>query len=195
MRRPITTALPASLGLGALLTLVGCSFFDPGPGVGVTFPEGWQVHDVSSTVYEEERRAAYPEIDQWQDCEVATIIVGWDPESETGCAAFGGSDPDAPSGPPFVLWEAAWGVIDRTIEGTHDPDEDGYWDQTLIAEVILPSGRSDSIDGPSESGRLGTQYTVTEGDRTLVLACYARERPPDRWLSIAETLEFLPAND
>jgi uncharacterized cupredoxin-like copper-binding protein len=53
-------------------------------------------------------------------------------------------------------------------------------------DEVLPWGSSGTF--------YASRYVVVSEDATLVLGCSARERQPDHWLSITETLEFLPAD-
>ena len=58
----------------------------------------------------------------------------------------------------------------------------------------LPSGRGLSIDAHWRHGRDTRDYLCTDGKRWMLLTCGTNEfAPVDRWLSIAQTLEFLPA--
>jgi hypothetical protein len=72
------------------------------------------------------------------------------------------------------------------------------------SEIELPAGRTVRFiadyaldDGLVEGydARYDTTYILTDGRILFFLGCLAPERPDDDWLSIAETIEFLPAEE
>jgi hypothetical protein len=55
------------------------------------------------------------------------------------------------------------------------------------------AGRIESVDA---DGDHLTQYDLNDGDRWVSIGCTTSANPPDdSWLSIAETFEFLPAQE
>jgi hypothetical protein len=82
--------------------------------------------------------------------------------------------------------------------------DDGPMPVIETSEIELPAGRAvrfiadyalddDLVEG--YDARYGTTYILTDGRVLLFLGCWAPERPSDDWLSIAETIEFLPAEE
>jgi len=56
----------------------------------------------------------------------------------------------------------------------------------------LPDGPTGAIDGTDPEWWNSRTYLLTEGERWMYLYCSDTFEPPeDRWLSIAETFEFL----
>ena len=68
------------------------------------------------------------------------------------------------------------------------------WEQSFLD---LAAGRTLRIDREVESTDMphSTRYVFTNGGSWAILSCYAADPPADRWLSIAETIEFLPAEE
>jgi hypothetical protein len=61
------------------------------------------------------------------------------------------------------------------------------------AYLELPAGRTLTVDTGRQDGLKVRDYVYLDGKTWFYLACYARGKPvEDRWLSIAETFEFLP---
>lgn len=63
-----------------------------------------------------------------------------------------------------------------------------------FASVQLPAGGSVRIDLDLGDGQ-GSSFFLDSDSGFYVLACRAEEAPPDRWSSIAETLEFVPVGN
>jgi hypothetical protein len=184
----------ACLLTGIAVLLAGCSLIEQEERVGVTFPEGWETSEVLATMYRDARRGAWLGVYPVFGDEVAAITVGWDPDAESACGVFSGPER---GGRNFVDWARSWDVVAYTAaKPGRDPDRELRWsDPGSDDDVMLPSGPALLI-GAQRSDRLsGMQYTVNGDGRSFVLACYANETPPDRWLSIAETIEFLPAEE
>ena len=65
-----------------------------------------------------------------------------------------------------------------------------------MTETRLPAGQAIHIDDrPPTADWYRTAYLLTDGAGYYSLTCYGFEPPDDRWLSIAETFEFLPAEE
>jgi hypothetical protein len=66
-----------------------------------------------------------------------------------------------------------------------------------FASVGLPAGDAVRCGSTWTCPRRGdhTQYLLTDGAGFYSPACIASEPPADRWLPIAETFEFLPAEE
>ena len=82
--------------------------------------------------------------------------------------------------------------------------DDGPMPVIETSEIESPAGRAvrfiadyalddDLVEG--YDARYGTTYILTDGRVLLFLGCWAPERPADDWLSIAETIEFLPEEE
>ena len=60
----------------------------------------------------------------------------------------------------------------------------------------LPAGYAVRVDTEwMDEGVFGSSYLLTDGKVHDSLLCRGSERPEDRWLSIAESFEFLPAEE
>lgn len=78
-----------------------------------------------------------------------------------------------------------------------------FWDTPeyertrTTTEVLLPSGaatREDFVREPGTFGELAAAiYTLAAPDGVAWLMCGAKAPPADSWLSIAESVEFMPA--
>lgn len=58
-----------------------------------------------------------------------------------------------------------------------------------------PIGRAvyEDIDGPVEETH--ADYSLTDGQTWLTLQCSSATPPEDSWLSLAESVEFLPVDE
>ena len=62
--------------------------------------------------------------------------------------------------------------------------------------IELPSGSAVRIDDVDPDANLErSAYLLTDGAHYYSLTCFGVAAPQDRWQSIAETLEFLPAEE
>lgn len=59
--------------------------------------------------------------------------------------------------------------------------------------IDLPDARAIAIDMSYRGGRDNRDYLITHGERWFALVCGSMTAPEDRWLSIAESFDFLPA--
>ena len=140
----------------------------PEQGIAVSFPDDWTVHAVSPEYSDELAAGAGAE------GLVATLLVGSDEDTGAGCAVGEAT---------LAMREMGWASVDAFIDGT-------------AAEAIdLPAGAAARADRVGQSGRPGTQYTYMEDGEWFALGCYADDPPEDRWLSIAETFEFLSVEE
>ena len=82
--------------------------------------------------------------------------------------------------------------------------DDGPLPIVDTTELVLPAGRSiryvsdfalqpDRI--PQDERRYATMYLLTDGHSLVFFGCWSDYRPADDWLSIAETIEFLPVEE
>ena len=65
------------------------------------------------------------------------------------------------------------------------------------SEVRLPAGRAWRIDAVHDSGQHITEYVLTNDGDFYIIGCSIEgwAQPDDDWLSIAETFEFMPAEE
>lgn len=157
----------------------------PTHGVGMTVPEGWAAFDPSGDIGA-----------QWQVVEDAWGGRGYRDADNT--SVFGSlfllSGPDVKPGfqecsirpvPPGRLEEA----VDALEQEVSD-----FGGEILERRVIdLPAGPTVVIDSGIGDVLQFAQYVVDGPERDVLLTCMVlRERPADDWLSIAQTLEFVP---
>jgi hypothetical protein len=117
-------------------------------------------------------------------------------------------DPEPPSGSPSVAGLSVYGdgggcfvTVERSEPHLLGPDIAGMEGQPFaVDELVLagqPATRTDYVGGYPDDMALDTSlYDVTSPDGWHYLMYCSAEAgyaPADRWLSIAETLEFLPA--
>ena len=181
----------ASLVACVALLSAGCSLIPQEERTGVTFPEGWETSEVLATMYRDAKRGAWLGAYPVFGDEVTAITVGWDPDDPSACGVFSGPKR---GGRDFVGWVPSWDVIAYSAaKSGRDPDLELHWSEPDSDDMMLPSGPARLIGAERSDGLSGMQYTVNGDGRSIVLACYAKETPPDDWRSIAETIEFLPA--
>ncbi len=156
---------PDSVGFGKRVE-------EPEMGFAATFPEGWVVE----TTFGEAR------------------VVS--PDGSTVCLPTG-HRVDEPIDDPAA-------ALDQIAAMFPVFADDGPMPIIDTSEFELPAGRAIRFiadyaldDGLVEGydARYATTYILTDGRVLLFLGCWAPERPDDDWLSIAETIEFLPAEE
>jgi hypothetical protein len=67
--------------------------------------------------------------------------------------------------------------------------------EPTVADAGLSSTIAVRADWETWDGGSATAWIFLDGERRVVLFCQSEEPPEDRWLSIAETFEFLPAEE
>jgi hypothetical protein len=67
--------------------------------------------------------------------------------------------------------------------------------EPTVADADLPSTDGVRVDWETWGTGSATAWVFLDGERRVVLFCHSKEPPEDRWLSIAETFEFLPAEE
>ena len=65
----------------------------------------------------------------------------------------------------------------------------------IVTVVELPGDHGTRLDWARFDALSATAYLFTDGSAWWRLECTSPEPPEDRWLSIAETFEFLPAEE
>jgi hypothetical protein len=94
----------------------------------------------------------------------------------------------------FAAIEPAWTTLadaERDILWWYEADP-----QVVSASAVyvdLPAGRTLVIDLLDQDGYDCREHIYTDGETWFELECAARNAPGDRWLSVAEAFEFLPA--
>lgn len=77
----------------------------------------------------------------------------------------------------------------KAVEGRHGRE-------LTTRAVRLPSGPAvRAVWDKYLAGEPTTAWVLSDDDRVIVLMCYSRRPPKDRWRSIAKTVEFLPAEE
>ena len=177
-------SLCRGLSLQTATGVPGCPLLVSGPSVDVVFPEDWQAGEVSRSTYQDVVRGGGP----W----VSDVAVGWDEDARSGCVAVAAEANGSPI--PQIMYppEAGWSLVLRAAGRTEPSGSEGVSRLPLSSdELTLPIGPAARVVHSLPDGRSGTQYSVSDRGGVLILACYAETTPPDRWLSIAETLRFL----
>jgi hypothetical protein len=67
--------------------------------------------------------------------------------------------------------------------------------EPVVTQVGLPSGPTVRADWERWSGMPATAWIFADGDRHAALLCRSDDPPDDRWRAIAESFEFLPAEE
>jgi len=153
----------------------------PDPGFAVTFPEDWQVREPTAD-WEE---AWGSSSEGWR-----TLVYGR-PPGATGPVFCGLVDASAGRGKldrsTFLrAWAAA---IERSAKDSPEVvDYDG-------STISLPVGTVTTSDFTWDDGLQGTFYNYADDTRWVYLDCRSQEPTDDRWLSIAETFEWLPEEE
>jgi hypothetical protein len=148
-------------------------FVLPEGGYGVTFPEGWEVQ-------------VFPA----QDGPTTLVARRSDGSATCDVTRVGPCD-GPPSGGCMTLlhgWaadRAAWFESGSRMEMP-----------SALASTTLtvPGGSAVRVDAEWDDWpEYQSAYLLTDGQVAFTLICGGRDRPDDRWLSVAESFEFLPA--
>ena len=91
--------------------------------------------------------------------------------------------------PPYPILDRITAVL---APGFRRLDGAALEDEVSTATIDLPAGTAGVIDAESVSGRTARHYLLSDDGRWFYLDCWSDDAPPDRWLSIAESFEFLP---
>ena len=188
MRRATIAVLMACMLSVAGVTVV--SAHEPSPGVAsngqrvevpesayvVTFPEGWVVG-----IDPMETSTASPDGSSSES--VFMAAYGWAPDGSTQCLVSNEPLSDPPGDPATALEESAdWAL--------------SHYEPVLIetSSLDLPAGPAIRYVFESE-GTVGAAYLFSDGFDLFLISCLGARPPADRWLSIAETFEFLPVKE
>jgi len=142
----------------------------------VTFPDGWEVG-----TYPMELGSDSP--DGTSTEAVYMSAYGWVPDGSTQCLISIEPLTDPP-GDPLMALERSSGWVSAHYEP--------FLIETSTLE--LPAGPAIHYAIESE-GNVGSGYLFSDGFDRFFLTCLGADPPDDRWLSIAETFEFLPEEE
>lgn len=151
--------------------LAGVRVYAPEALVGLTLPVGWSV----SVDY----RRADPPLGESMPADARwAVLNAWDgQEVVNGCRVF------RYEGSGLSLAEFAAGLLDPRTEVTMTP-------------VCFDAGEAIRLELALDGPEAAQQYVFGSDDTFYVLACVSGGSPPgDVWLSIAESFEFLAAEE
>jgi hypothetical protein len=151
----------------------------PEHGFAVTFPDDWDVNPLGAPDYGEADPALGP----------SSVLYAWDGPSDDDEATRCDMWVDASTRPSVTLAAYAEQRIrgferNRDITGTYAP-------------VTLPAGRGmrTTLAYDYEFVLGHTEYILAKDGVFYTFACIGEDPPDDRWRSIAQTIEFLPAEE
>jgi hypothetical protein len=150
----------------------------PEAGFAVTFPVDWEVSIDTSDLPGEGGTFA--------------VVSGREAASDVTCEVYLRG---RCTGSPFGDCAAALDEVAARMVAYFDGDESSSRIDESTA-MDLPAGYTVRVDTEwIDEGVFGSSYTLTDGKVADSLLCSGSERPDDDWLSIAETFEFLPADE
>ena len=144
----------------------------------MSFPNDWIIAEVGDESREWMDRWADPE--QLSDTLLMAQHRGEYQCSFIGDTRFAEADPAFTSLAEWIDEEAYWVKQDPTVADF----EAAYLD--------LTAGRTATLDVLHDDGTDSREYLFTDRTTWFRLSCSSTDPPDDRWLSIAETFEFLP---
>jgi hypothetical protein len=175
---------PASGSSPSSPVLGGGRIERPAEGFALTFPTDWTVEEVTpetnAALFSDvgPQAQAFRTIDLWAD----------QPESEGYCLIVDFTRlADEP--PPWTTIQAAtvgWWDVWKDDPTVVDPD---------FTFADLPAGRIGHLTATDLEGAAHDAYVFTDSEAWFLLECWSPDPPEDRWLSIAETFEFLPVEE
>jgi hypothetical protein len=150
----------------------------PEAGFAITFPASWEVSIDTSDLRGEGGSFA--------------VVSGRDPASDSTCEIYLYGPC---TGTPFGDCAAALDEVAARMVAYFDGD--GSSSRTDASTTMdLPAGYAVRVDTEwIDEGVFGSLYLLTDGSVHDTLRCRGSERPDDRWLSIAESFEFLPEDE
>ena len=169
----------------------------PEDGFALTFPDGWVwVRDSAErydSVTAQLTEVTSPEF--VAEYEVAFMEVSGEMPLVGIAASQGGSCGIAVSPTDLTLDAIASNYV-AWIEGQPDISPDG----AALTDVALPAIEAKRIDmshveAGSQTPTSTSWYLLTSGGRGYAISCSGDDPPDDRWLSIVETWEWLPAEE
>ena len=158
------------------LSLAGGRVEVPGAAYAVTFPEDWEI-----ATYPMAMGTGSPD---GTPVETAYLsAAGWAPDGRTQCSIIYKPLADPP-GDPLVALERSVDYALAHFEGA----------RIETSTLDLPAGPAIRHDFESEWGA-GASYLLSDGFDVFFLACVGKDLPDDRRLPVAESFEFLPAEE
>jgi hypothetical protein len=114
--------------------------------------------------------------------------IAWWAEGRSDATEWSAVGPEVLHEPTggLTVWNDLDGFADY-LTGTDGTSDDGF----ARTEIEAAAGRAIRLD--DERTRPSSAYLFTDGARYYSVACSVEDPPDDRWLSIAETFELLPA--
>ena len=150
----------------------------PEAGIALTFPVDWEVRIDTSDLPGEGGAFA--------------VVSGREAASDVTCEVYLYGPC---TGSPFGDCAAALDEVAARMVAYFDADESSSRTDESTA-MDLPAGYAVRVDTEwIDEGAFGSSYLLTDGKVHDSLLCRGSERPEDRWLSIAKTFEFLPAEE
>lgn len=176
----------------------------PEAGIAVTFPADWEVRRLTD-------RSSAPSDLAGPDVEVWDVVGGVAPDFEAGRCVVQQIRASALTTAAVAEWfqRRGPGSPDRemSVMTVRLPAGDAILIETILLDVEeSPSpgpgvALEDAVESSFEpdASRLVRQYQPTyvldTGDAISMLVCFGEVPPADHWLSIAETIDFLPAEE
>jgi len=153
----------------------------PVEGFTVTFPAIWEVRVFGDAMHERVKS------------ELGTEVV---PRPVAGGLGVDGEGCLLSDATLLVQEVSGWESVEEAAAGTADNATGVGWSEVSSSIVDLPAGRAARVELVKSDGTHQDHYVYTDGQQWFELLCSAKTRPlDDRWLSIAETFEFLPAEE
>jgi hypothetical protein len=192
MRRLVALALAGVLGpSAATFAQSPAPTFPQSPGMRVEMPEhGLAISLPSGWLHAEASMVP----DEWWDPVNGTPETQGQAFLELGGVLIARNAIGAPTADEYCkveLWSAgfAQGYVNQI------PRDPRVVASESFRLIDLPGGRAVVYDTQHRNGWDWRDYLVTDGQRWVALVCGSPMAPEDRWLSIAESLEFLPAEE
>ncbi len=181
------------------------------PGFALTFPDDWVILDPNEASAEENLDLVRQTHPRWVDT-TATMLEQLSALSDQGYAfhalVFGPVEPDGWPATTCLVQSTDLPVgssLDDVLAGAldHARGDPGLAEGPTVSELMLPAGPSHRIDyvTRADTGRATYNSTflidfetalATDGPEALI-GCFGYHGFDDRWLSIADSFEFLPA--
>jgi hypothetical protein len=150
-------------------------------GFAVTFPDDWTVHEPEPGLLHSLAPTSVPRDLAGYD----VLLIAYSDERREACTVRDGTRARQADPGWTSLKDAVAGDLEAyRLDPTTVDTDSGY--------IELPAGQAAFSGHLVEHGFYSRTYYLVSADAWFVLGCGARDRPEDRWLSIAETFEFLP---
>lgn len=148
------------------------------PGIAITFPDAWTVYAPT----EGWERAWGPSSPSWR-----TLVYGRPPGGTGGemCRLVDASADRGDANP--ALFRASL-LMANDRQAAEDPDIVEHH----ASAIRSPFGPVNRSDFTWEGGWQASYYNFVDDARWIYLDCQSKVPPEDRWLSIVESIEFLP---